>query len=637
MTTHHLVPLEQAAGSTPPTIRVLPDRVVNQIAAGEVIERPAAVVKELVENSLDAGATQIDVEFRQGGKAYIRVEDNGCGMAPDEALLALERHATSKLRQADDLLSIGTLGFRGEALPSMASVSRFTLKSRRMDWEHGTEVLVNGGKLIHQRECGMAPGTRIEVAQLFNSVPARRKFLKTDGTEAAHIVQLVRLHAVARPDVAFSLIEQGRTVFKTPACPTRHDRIHEIWGASLASDLVPLPTLKQDGIVVTGAMGRPGIARASRREIITLVNGRPVDSRTLNFAFIEAYHSFIPKGKYPVGFLFLQIDPAALDVNIHPAKREVRFRDEGRVRQVIVRAVADELRRLAAPQWSSPKSVDAAALKADELVQGNSPVSPGALDLPRPQVVPEFVPAPAPQAVLQTNEVIPGPLEPASCEQVDAAAARSELRAEGAQAEAIPEQANAAAATLDWRLIGRLRNAMVLFETAAGLVVMHLRAAHQRIVYEGIARAFTAGAVVRQPLLVPIPMEFEPVAAAVVEEHLAFFREVGFEFECFGRNFYRLAAHPNWLENAEIEVFVRDLVAEIREKGLDPQHKNLAHDCIARLAATQAVRFEDTLNDTAVVALAHDLMACELPLACPQGKPTFFEVAYSELNKRFGH
>lgn len=621
----HLEYFRHSPAPTTPTIRVLPDRVVNQIAAGEVIERPAAVVKELVENSLDAGATQIEVEFRQGGKSYIRVEDNGRGMAPDEALLALERHATSKLRQADDLLSMATLGFRGEALPSIASVSRFTLKSRREDWEYGTEVLVNGGKLIDQRECGMAPGTRIEVAQLFNSVPARRKFLKTDGTEAAHIVQLLRLHAVARPDVAFTLIENGRTVLKTPACPTQQDRIHEIWGANLAKDLVALPPVTRGGIALSGTIGKPGVARASRREIITLVNGRPVESRTLNFAFIEAYHTYIPKGKYPLGFLFLQIDPAALDVNIHPAKREVRFRDEGQVRQFVLQAVVTELRQLAAPQWSPANVVDAAAHQAHDMVTNRS------MPVPRPQVVPDFVPEPAKHLVHHTNEVAPAPLAPLAREQVP----HEEQDKVGAERQVASEVAPKAT-PLDWRLIGRLHHSMALFETAAGLVVMHLRAAHQRITYERIARAFAQGTIAHQRLLVPIPMEFEPVAAAVLAEHLAFFHDTGFELECFGRNFYRLCAHPDWIEEKMVEPFVRDLVADIREKGLNPSQINVAHEHIARQAANKAVRIDESPSDAAVVALARDLMACELPLACPQGKPTFFELSHRELQQRFG-
>ncbi|HRE06543.1 MAG TPA: DNA mismatch repair endonuclease MutL, partial [Opitutaceae bacterium] len=278
-------------------VRILSDRVANQIAAGEVIERPAAVIKELVENALDAGATKLEVEFRVGGRALMRVEDNGHGMARDDALLALERHATSKIVEADDLNRLASYGFRGEALPSIASVSRFTLQTRVATEEAGTEILVNGGQFVHVRECGRPVGTRIEVAQLFNSVPARRKFLKSDQTEAAHIVQCVRLYALARSDVAFTLIEDGRTIFRSPECTRLEERVEEIFGRQVAEGLLPIEAAEA-GARLHGLIGRPGVGRATRHEMITFVNQRPVDSRTLNYALIESYQDSLPKGRY---------------------------------------------------------------------------------------------------------------------------------------------------------------------------------------------------------------------------------------------------------------------------------------------------------------------------------------------------
>ncbi|MDI1248977.1 MAG: DNA mismatch repair endonuclease MutL, partial [Lacunisphaera sp.] len=307
------------------TIRILTDRVANQIAAGEVIERPAAVVKELVENSLDAGATRIEVEFRHGGRSYIRIEDNGSGMTKDDALLSLERHATSKLVETADLDRLGTFGFRGEAVPSIASVSRFELQTRPAAAAAGTEILVNGGKLVHVRECGVAAGTRITVSHLFNSVPARRKFLKTDATESAHIIQTVRLYALACPGTAFTLVEDGRVLFQSPVCTTLTERVAEIFGRQMTAGLLPVD-VTEAGCRLSGLIGPPGISRATRHEMLMFVNRRPVDSRTLNYALIESYANALPKGRYPVAVLFLDLDPAAVDVNVHPAKREVRFR-----------------------------------------------------------------------------------------------------------------------------------------------------------------------------------------------------------------------------------------------------------------------------------------------------------------------
>ncbi len=326
-----------------PQIRILSDRVANQIAAGEVIERPAAVVKELVENALDAGATRIEVEFQQGGRALMRVEDNGSGMSRDDALLSLERHATSKLAETADLDRLSTFGFRGEALPSIASVSRFTLQTRFGDAEGGTEIVMNGGKFVHVRDCGRPVGTTVEVAHLFHPVPARRKFLKTDRTEAAHIVSSVRLYALASPGVAFTLVEDGQVIFRSPACPSLRERVMEIYGRQLGDELIPIEA--QEGSQrLGGLIGRPGVSRSTRHELITFVNSRPVDSRALNYALLESYRESLPKGRYPVAFVFLECDPAAVDVNVHPAKREVRFRDEPAVRGFVIRSVLGRLR-----------------------------------------------------------------------------------------------------------------------------------------------------------------------------------------------------------------------------------------------------------------------------------------------------
>ncbi|HLP26717.1 MAG TPA: DNA mismatch repair endonuclease MutL, partial [Acidobacteriota bacterium] len=352
-----------------PRIRVLSDRVANQIAAGEVIERPAAVIKELVENSLDAGATRIEVEFRHGGRSYMRIEDNGCGMSKDDALLSLERHATSKIVETTDLDTLHSFGFRGEALPSIASVSKFELQTRPADAPAGTEVLVNGGKLVHVRECGVAPGTRITVTHLFNSVPARRKFLKSDATESAHIIQTVRLYALSCPQTAFTLIEDGRVLFQSPACTTLEERVAEIFGRQFTADALTVDA-SDEGLRLTGLIGKPGVSRAARHEMITFVNHRPVDSRTLNYALIESYTTSLPKGRYPVAVLFLEMSPTAVDVNVHPAKREVRFRSEGEVRGFVIRTVLQRLREfgMGAPAVEAP-TPESAARSAERLAE----------------------------------------------------------------------------------------------------------------------------------------------------------------------------------------------------------------------------------------------------------------------------
>ena len=331
-----------------PEIRILSDQVANQIAAGEVVERPVAVLKELVENSLDAGAQKIEIEFRNGGKSYLRVEDDGMGMNPDQALLALERHATSKIRKASDLNKVGTFGFRGEALPSIASVSRFVIRTRPVSSNEGTEIFINGGKMIHCKDCGMPPGTRVEVSHLFNSVPGRRKFLKTEVTEATHLIHMAKLYALAHPSVTFTLIEGGRTVFRSPACDSPADRVREIFGRGLAESLTPMDAQEND-LRLSGLLGKPGQSRSTRKEMIFFVNRRPVDSRTISYAVIEAFHTFVPKGRFPPAILFLEIDPAVVDVNVHPSKREIRFRDDPKVRSFILNSVLAHNRAMASP------------------------------------------------------------------------------------------------------------------------------------------------------------------------------------------------------------------------------------------------------------------------------------------------
>ncbi|WOO39580.1 DNA mismatch repair endonuclease MutL [Rubellicoccus peritrichatus] len=626
--------------SHPRRIRVLADDVINKIAAGEVIERPAAVVKELLENSLDAGAGKIEVEFRHGGKSYIRIEDNGCGMSPDEAMLALERHATSKLQTPDDLLKIVSMGFRGEALPSVASISRFTLKTRAEDREQGSEILVNGGKLIHHRDCGMAPGTRIEVANLFSSVPARRKFLKTDNTEAAHIVHLVRLYAVARPEVDFTLVEDGKVVFRSPRSSDLKHRVAEIWGGKMAEPLEFFPEITSKGMKAWGLLGRPGTGRSTRREMITLVNSRPIDSRTLSYALIEGYHTYIPKGRYPLAFLFLEIDPAAVDVNVHPAKREVRFRDEGQVRRFILEGVHKRLSELAAGEFGFVDETppDKAAKTADQMIETRQHMERSAAV--SKSEARDAVPKTKPEAVIPQPKVFPKSITELNRKPFKKSTSESQ---EGSTAPkdkpVLPRVEKPDKVSIepdhDWRLVGRLQTGRVLFETPAGLVVLDLRAAHERVSFERIEKEFGA-AHDSQRLLLPVSFELEPLAAAALLENLKFFQAQGFAVEEFGRNFFRLEAHPVWLKDEDSEAFVIELVEAIRDGKIDPRRKDLARSAFAKMASSRAIRINDAVTDIELRELVTKLLRCNQPLVCPNGKATYFELTNNEIKKRLG-
>ena len=323
-------------------IRLLPEHVANQIAAGEVVERPASVVKELVENSLDAEARRITVTIKAGGRSAVVVADDGFGMGRDDALLALESHATSKISKAEDLSSIRSLGFRGEAVPSIAAVSRFTLTTRERGALSGTQIEIAGGKILSVTDVGTAEGTSVEVRNLFFNLPARRKFLRSESTETSHIEHIVTLCALAHPPVAFRLIVDEREKFNLAPANELSHRLRELYGNQLVDQLVPVDWQRGD-IRVTGFIGKPGISRSDRSQQHAFVNGRPVESKGINYALLEGYHTALMKSRYPVTFLFVEIDPELVDVNIHPAKREVRFHDEYAVRQTVVEAVRKAL------------------------------------------------------------------------------------------------------------------------------------------------------------------------------------------------------------------------------------------------------------------------------------------------------
>lgn len=560
-------------------IQILTPTVANQIAAGEVVERPAAVVKELLENSLDAGSKRVTVDFSRGGKAYVIIEDDGVGMSPADALLSLERHATSKIRLASDLDRIATFGFRGEALPSIASVSRFTLQTRAIDAASGTEIYINGGKVIHQRDHGMPVGTRIEVSNLFHPVPARLKFLKSDETEAAHIVRLVRLYAVAHPEVGFLLKEDGREIFRSPGHVPLLERVRVIWGKQVAEEVSVMPLFEVKGMRITGLLGKPGVSRGTRQDLVTIVNGRPVDSRTMAFATTESYHTLIPKGRYPLAFIFLEINPAWVDVNVHPAKREVRFRDEASVRGFIIQSLLSVLRSKGGDGLPVATILPAApvfSVPAVTSVQSN----------PTPSSVPVAV------------------------------------------------STNSQSLKLGWKLLSRLREERAVFETPTGLAILDIGAAHQRILYEDILKQFSEQTPLSQPLLISLNLELEPLPAAVLKEKNDLLTAAGFSFEEYGRNFWRINALPTWLNPEDSLTFIRDLLAEMARREGDFGKPALAYDALARLAVIKARKKGDALSDHELLQLVHKLFQTSQPGVDPRGHKTYLEWTDADLTRR---
>ena len=558
-------------------IHLLSEHVANQIAAGEVVERPASVVKELVENALDADARRITVTIKAGGRSAIVVADDGFGMGRDDALLALERHATSKIAQAEDLHSIRSLGFRGEAVPSIAAVSRFTLTSRERGALAGTQIEIAGGKIISVADVGTAEGTTVEVRNLFFNLPARRKFLRSEQTETAHIEHIVTLCALAHPTVAFRLVVEERTRFDLAPARELAGRLRELYGHQLVEQLLPLA-----GQGIHGFVGKPGISRADRSQQHIFVNGRPVESRGINYALLEGYHTGLMKGKFPVTFLFLEINPELVDVNIHPAKREVRFRDEYAVRQCVI----DAVRQALAPVGPTFQPVTSTGW-------------------PQPAM-------PAPVPVTATQTALPA-LETASANSAT-------VETEDGQ----------------WRVLGALGRLYVLIESPEGLVLMDQHAAHERVLFERMLKELTVENAPAQKLLLPVTLELEARDAEFLAGNLKTLHKLGLGVSEFGERTFLIDAVPPYFKLDNLAQTFRDIVDELRQTGEQVHARRLGEDKIATTVCRHAVKAHDPLQGEELRALLRQLHQCDLPYTCPHGRPTLIQISYAELEKKFG-
>jgi DNA mismatch repair protein MutL len=625
-------------------VALLSEIVASQVAAGEVIERPASIVKELVENSLDAQARSIEVSIQRGGIALVRVVDDGYGMDRDDALLCLERHATSKIRTGADLAAIATLGFRGEALPSIASVSRFRLATREPGALAGTEILVNGGRIETVRDSGEAPGTLVEVRSLFYNLPARRKFLRAEATEAAHLETQIHLLAIAHPAVRFVYLRDGRPVFQLPGVNRLLDRIRDLSGDPAAMELAELPGRPSaDGITIRGFIGKPGVSRATRNGQRVFINGRAVENGIVAQALREGYHTALMKGRYPVTYLFLEMDPALVDVNVHPAKREVRFREPGVVREALVAAVR---RSLEAGRTDWTRSFHQPPL----------PQAPREYGLDRPA-------APAPAAAAydgagyqsrrdfpllpledsQSGSVLlpaaaAAPKEPPPHPPAGRASADLETRGNGAAlhgtAEAALERQPASAGA--FKILGVLGRLYILMENAGGLVLVDQHAAHERILFEQLRRRLEAHEVLSQKLLLPGTLQLNPREADWLRQHLDGLQKMGIGLEDFGAGSFKLDSLPPFLHAAEPLALVREIIDALQVAAASTSKLRLGEEMIAKTVCRHAVKANDHLREKEIVRLIEDLLACELPYCCPHGRPTMIQMSYAELERKFG-
>lgn len=573
-------------------VQLLSEHIADQITAGEVIDRPASVVKELIENSLDANAKHIRIEFKAGGKRLIIVEDDGEGMTAEDALLALKARATSKLQMIEDLQSLSTFGFRGEALSSIKSVADVLLKTRPADTFEGIEIVYKAGILIDSKVCGMPIGTYCQVEHLFQMLPTRSAHLKKDIYESALIQQLTRIYAIAYPQVAFHLTEGRKSLFRSPACNTLKDRILEIWGNELQEELLPV-SYERDAFHIEGFISKPMIQRSSRRDIIWIVNGRPVDSFNLNALIYETYQPLLPKGKYPICFLFFKLPSAYVDINVHPMKREIRLLHLDAIRFFIL----DALKQALGNQVT-------ASLK--------------------PNISPDFFNS---YEMKTPSPVFDGYNQQATTYPFSLSNKRFEHIAD--YSEAIEKSLSVS--SIDWMFMGIFTKQYALFSTQTRLTLVNIQAAIQRIQYEAVFKLLRTNNFSRQILNLSNVLALTPLQAAYLSDNIALWFTLGFELEPFGFNQFKVATIPDFLETGH----ALELIMSLLDQAIH-YNKALSQEYIAKsitkLSSTSK-QYEPT--EFGMKALLNELLLCETPMICPDNKLTLIDITLPEIQKRF--
>lgn len=584
----------------PPRVKILSESLANKIAAGEVVERPASVVKELVENALDAGATDIRLEITSGGRRMIRVSDNGHGMSREDCLLALERHATSKLASDSDLDCISSLGFRGEALPAIASVARLRLKSRQSDSIEGTEIQIEGGRIKQVAACGMAPGTEITVEQLFFNTPARLKFLRSTETEAAHVGDLIVRLAISRPDVAFCYVNDGREQFRVAAgdllqrlqrLMARGTQLYPFEGESAAA-------------LVSGYLAPPSASRSTASSIFTFINGRFVRDKVVQHAILQAWRPVLEKGRYPLLALFIELPPDEVDVNVHPTKHEVRFRRQGQVHDTIQSVLSEALSRspwlqrtpaqLAEPAKSAPQP---ALANHQQGVQ---------------QALERFMVSPARPAALPTVQEEPSTYHPATPTVSEPAGYFSSLQ-----------------------VIGQFQAAYILCQGTSELVIIDQHAAYERVRFEQLKASFQASGVESQRLLLPETVELSFAEADAARRHQTGLQALGFELEEFGGQTFLLNAVPRIIATTDPLRLLHDLLADLAAIGASGSFEQLRDDLLSRVACHSVVRGSRPLDRRQMEELLKAMDRTDFSAHCPHGRPVSHIIRLRELEKLF--
>ena len=644
-------------------VHVLDDNTINKIAAGEVVERPASVIKELVENAIDAHADRIEVEIAAGGTSFMRVSDNGIGMSRQDAELAILRHATSKIVKVDDLLTIGTLGFRGEALPSIASVSRFTLTTRQAGDELGTEIKISGGSLPEIGETGCGIGTTIRVEDLFFNTPARKKFLKTNNTEGGKINEFIVKLAISNPQIAFKLINNNKMAVSTPGNGDLKDTLQSIYGGTVGSALLPLEFEDED-IRLSGFVTKPSAIRSSRSWQTFIVNGRIIANRAIARAIDNAYHALIPKTGYPLVALNIQVPQNTVDVNVHPQKSEMKFEDESRVFKAVYKAVLDAIRPKDEVRQLGQLGNMAAGVEQAEIdrhvAHGMQEILLEAKDVERASAAPaRYVPVyeERRQAAMQWREAaarmeVPKTVEPPEPQPVFVPEAETvhemvsvpvpemkhvpeSVSVPESESESVPEPMpveNDREQSCRMVPIGQVDNTYIIAQDADGLYIVDQHAAHERILFDRFSAR--AGEIPVQQLLVHLMLDFSSHEAEIIENNLAMLKELGFGLEPAGPNQFRLTEVPADVPSGEAEDFIREILASLEELH-KPSAAELRQAAIATASCKAAIKAGFKLNFRQMEILLAELNDTAMPYTCPHGRPTIIKFSTDELAKMF--
>ena len=603
----------------------MPQNIANKIAAGEVVERPASVVKELIENSLDAGATDIKVEVKIGGKDLIRVVDNGAGMAHDDAILALERHATSKIQSVQDMESITTMGFRGEALSSIASVSKMELITRSQEAMDGTRIRVDGGVTRDVEHVGSPTGTRISVANLFYNMPARRKFLKTTATELNHIIKHVTWAGLAHPQVSFKLAHNDSTIIEARPCNTVMERIHVLYGRDFAENIVEFDR-EFETIKLEAFIGKPEFTRSNRDHQLFFLNRRPIKNKMLGAALGSAFQSVLPTGRYPVAILFLGIDPKMVDVNVHPAKTEVRFRNQQSIYSEVTRGLLmgmrqqdyiPEMRMQTAEDPSSSSTgpaedtsarghprkavVEASVTRYLNKQAGRPDSAPNSSGSFRRQTA----------ASVKRTEVLPARLKP--MERI----ALPLMNIENIQIKA------------------RLFNTYIVAEAAAEVLFIDQHIAEERVLYEKLRSQMEQSGVPSQGLLLPVTIELSPTQVTALDSILEILTRMGFDLEPFGGRTLMVRAIPSVMQKGDVKQIAMDLMDQIATSPDKQDELKLQKNALIMTACRSAVQAGDDITDAEALNLLKDLFSTGPPFVCPHGRPIVIRMNRAELEGKF--